>query len=149
ELTRDALFEALRKRRHYGTTGTRLFLDLRGTFAQPVIGFAEDPQLGPASELRVREAHMGDIIRPGSVPLQLTAEVIGTAPIDRVDVLHGTRVAQTVRPFGAADLGRRVRVLWQGAEYRGRGRETMWQGKLSLTGNRFTRFAAVNFLNPE
>ena len=29
ELTRDALFEALRRRRHYGTTGTRLFMDLR------------------------------------------------------------------------------------------------------------------------
>jgi hypothetical protein len=149
ELTRDALFEALRQRRHYGTTGTRLFLDLRGDFAQPVTGFAEDPQLGPAREFSVREAHMGDIIRPGSVPMRLTAEVIGTAPIDRVDVLHGTRVAQTVRPFAAADLGRRVRVLWQGAEYRGRGRETIWQGKLSLTGNRFTRFAPVNFLNPE
>ena len=79
----------------------------------------------------------------------VTAEVIGTAPIERVDVLHGTRVAQTVRPFAAADLGRRVRVLWQGAEYRGRGRETMWQGKLTLRGNRFARFAPVNFLNPE
>jgi hypothetical protein len=42
-----------------------------------------------------------------------------------------------------------VRLLWEGAEYRGRGRETVWQGKLTLTGNRFTRFAAVNFLNPE
>ena len=31
ELTRDALFDALRRRHHYGTTGTRLFLDLRGT----------------------------------------------------------------------------------------------------------------------
>jgi hypothetical protein len=39
ELTRDALFEALRRRRHYGTTGTRLFLDLCGTFEQPVTGF--------------------------------------------------------------------------------------------------------------
>jgi hypothetical protein len=58
-------------------------------------------------------------------------------------------VVETVRPFAAADLGRRVRVLWQGAEYRGRGRETLWQGKLTLTGNRFTRFAPVNFLNPE
>ena len=52
-------------------------------------------------------------------------------------------------PIAAADLGRRVRVLWQGAEYRGRGRETIWQGKLTLTGNRIARFAAVNFLNPE
>jgi hypothetical protein len=54
-----------------------------------------------------------------------------------------------VRPYAAADLGRRVRVLWEGAEYRGRGRETLWQGKLNLGGNRITRFAAVNFLNPE
>ena len=75
--------------------------------------------------------------------------MIGTAPIERVDVLHGTRVVQTVRPYAAADLGRRVRVLWQGAEYRGRGRETDWQGKLTLAGNRIARFAPVNFLNPE
>ena len=149
ELTRDALFEALRRRRHYGTTGMRLFLDLSGSFAEPVTAFVEDPRLAGSEELSVREALMGDIIRPGKGPMQLAAEVIGTAPIDRVDVLHGTRVAQTVRPFTAADLGRRVRVLWQGAEYRGRGRETVWQGKLTLTGNRFLRFAPVNFLNPE
>jgi hypothetical protein len=149
ELTRDALFEALRRRRHYGTTGTRLFLDLRGTFAQPVTAFSEDPQLARADEYAVREVLMGDIVRPGPVPMRLHAEVIGTSPIERVDVLHGTRVAQTVRPFSAADLGRRVRVLWQGAEYRGRGRETLWRGKLTLTDNRIARFAAVNFLNPE
>ena len=69
--------------------------------------------------------------------------------VERLDVLHGAKVVQTARPFTAADLGRRVRVTWQGAEYRGRGRETMWQGKLRLAGNRFTRFASVNFLNPE
>ena len=40
-------------------------------------------------------------------------------------------------------------MLWQGAEYRGRGRETIWQGKLAVTGNRIARFAPVNFLNPE
>src|SRR5262245_22720526 len=92
---------------------------------------------------------MGDIIRPGSVPMRLAAEVIGTAPIERLDVLHGVNVVQTARPFAASDLGRRVRVTWQGAEYRGRGRETMWRGTLTLKGNRFARFAPVNFLNPE
>jgi hypothetical protein len=81
--------------------------------------------------------------------MRLNVEAIGTAPIDRLDVLHGTRLVETVRPFTAADFGRRVRVLWQGAEYRGRGRETLWQGRVTLTGNRFTRFAPVNFLNPE
>jgi hypothetical protein len=156
ELTRDAVFEALRRRRHYGTTGMRLYLDLIGTFAEPVTAFTEDPQLGGGQELSVREAQlsmrearMGDIVRPGRVPMRLAVEVIGTAPIDRVDVLHGTRVVETARPFGAGDLGRRVRVLWQGAEYRGRGRETLWQGKLTLAGNRFLCFGPVNFLNPE
>jgi hypothetical protein len=149
ELTRDALFEALRTRRHYGTTGTRLFLDVHGTFASAVTGFADDPKLGAAQEFAVREAMMGDIIRPRGVPMKLVIEVIGTAPLDHVDVLHGMRVAQTQRAFGAADLGRRDRVLWHGAEYRGRGRETFWDGKLAVTGNRIARFAPVNFLNPE
>jgi len=149
ELTRDALFEALRQRRHYGTTGARIFVDLHAAFEQPATGFSEDPQLGPASEFAVQRASMGDIIRPGRMPMHLAAEVIGTAPIERVDVLHGTSVAKTVRPYGASDLGRRLRVLWQGAEYRGRGRETLWQGKLKVSGNRIVRFAPVNFLNPE
>jgi hypothetical protein len=149
ELTRDALFEALRRRRHYGTTGARIFMDLHASFDQPVTGFSEDPQLGPTSEFAVQRAMMGDIIRSGRVPMHLAVEVIGTAPIERVDVLHGTSVAQTFRTFGASDLGRRVRLVWQGAEYRGRGRETLWEGKLTVTGNRIARFAPVNFLNPE
>jgi hypothetical protein len=149
ELTRDALFEALRRRRHYGTTGARIFIDLRGSFERSVTGYSDDPQLGSTHEFSVTEVRMGDIIRPGTVPMRLAAEVIGTAPIDRVDILHGTAVVRTIRPFTSADLGRRVRVLWQGAEYRGRGRETHWQGRLTLTDNRFSRHAPVNFLNPE
>jgi hypothetical protein len=149
ELTRDALFEALRRRHHYGTTGSRIFVDLKATFDRPVTGFSEDPKLGPAKEFSVREAVMGDIIRPAGATMRLSVEVIGTAPVERVDILHGTQVVQSVRPFAAGDLGRRVRVLWQGAEYRGRGRETHWQGQLTLTGNCIARFEPVNFLNPE
>src|SRR5207344_1852173 len=55
-LTRDALFEALRRRHHYGTTGTRMFIDLRATFEKPVTGFSEDPKLAPAKEFLVCEA---------------------------------------------------------------------------------------------
>ena len=88
-------------------------------------------------------------LNPKTVPMKLSVEVIGTAPVDRVDVLHGTQIVQSGRPFTASDLGRRVRILWQGAEYRGRGRETLWQGKLTVAGNSIARFAPVNFLNPE
>ena len=149
DLSRDALFEALRKRRHYGTTGPRMFMDVRATFASPVTLFSDDPKLGPMQTRSATEAAMGDIVAPGATPMKLIAEIIGTAPIERVDVLHGKEVAASVRPYAAADLGRRIRVRWEGAEYRGRGRETMWQGKLALDGNRIVRFALVNFLNPE
>lgn len=149
ELTRDALFAALRQRHHYGTTGTRLSIDLSGKFETPVTHLSDDPQIGPAHETQTRNVSMGDIVRPGSTAMRLVANVVGTAPIERVDVMHGTHVAETIRPYKASDLGRRVRILWQGAEYRGRGRETIWRGKLSVTGNRIERFAAMNFLNPE
>jgi hypothetical protein len=149
ELSRDALFAALRARHHYGTTGTRIFIDLVGKFASDVARFSDDPQLGPAQQELVHEVLMGDIVRPGATPMRLEAEVVGTEPIERVDVLHGPNVVQTVRPFASADLGRRVRVMWQGAEYRGRGREVLWKGVLTVEGNRIVRFAPVNFLNPE
>jgi hypothetical protein len=148
-LDRDALFAALRARHHYGTTGVRIFVDVRGTFASPVTRFSEDPQLGPTQESTVREALMGDIIRAGTTPMHLTAEVIGTAPVERVDLIHGTKIVHSVRPYASGDLGRRVRVTWQGAEYRGRGREVLWKGALTVGGNRIARFAPVNFLNPE
>ncbi len=149
ELTRDALFAALRSRRHYGTTGTRLWLDVKGRFAMPVVRFNDDPTLGTASFASATDVVMGDIVRPGRTPMRLDVEAIGTAPIDRVDVLAGTRVVHTERGFAAADCKQRVRILWQGAEYRGRGRETLWRGSLRVGGNRFERFAPVNFLNPE
>lgn len=149
ELTRDALFAALRARHHYGTTGTRLLLDVRGTFETPVTLLSDDPALGPATETPADEVQMGDIVRPGATPMRLAVEAIGTAPVERVDVFHGATPVRTVRPYAASDLGRRVRVLWQGAEYRGRGREVVWQGKLAVAGNRIARFSPVNFLNPE
>jgi Protein of unknown function (DUF3604) len=149
QLSRDAVFDALHCRRHYGTTGTRIFMDLNGSFEAEVTGFSEDPQLGPVREIKTRLASMGDIIRPGSVAMHLAAEVIGTAPVERLDIMHGVEVAETIRPFTEADLGKRIRVMWQGAEYRGRGRETLWQGNVTITGNRIARFAPVNFLNPE
>src|SRR5262249_13731118 len=93
ELTRDALFGGLRKRHHYGTTGPRIFIDLQASFDQPVSKFSDDPNLVSAQTLSVNEALMGDIIRPGATTMRLSASVIGTAPIERVDVLQGKEVA--------------------------------------------------------
>lgn len=149
DLSRDSLFAALRARRHYGTTGPRIFMDVQARFASPVTVFSDDPKLGPVQTHSATEALVGDIVAPGETTMTLTVDVIGTQPVEQVDVLHGKRVAASFRPYAAADLGRRIRVRWEGAEYRGRGRETVWQGMLSVAGNRIARFAPVNFLNPE
>jgi len=92
---------------------------------------------------------MGAIVANGGVPMQLSADVIGSSPIDRVDIFHGKTLIRTVRPFSKDDLGKRIRVMWSGAEYRGRGREVNWRGKASVLGNHVERAEAVNFLNPD
>jgi hypothetical protein len=46
DLTRDGLFEALRSRHHYATTGCRAHLDVRVRFDRPAEKFADDPAMG-------------------------------------------------------------------------------------------------------
>jgi hypothetical protein len=148
-LDRDTVFDALRQRRHYGTTGTRLYMSVKGTFDKPVQLYADDPLLGPTTSRASTEVMMGAIVANDGATMHLSAEVIGSAPIDRVDIFHRKTLMRTVRPFASSDLGKRIRVMWSGAEYRGRGREVNWHGKASVVGNRIERIEAVNFLNPD
>ncbi|MDN5927061.1 MAG: DUF3604 domain-containing protein [Hyphomicrobiales bacterium] len=144
ELTREAWFEAVRARHHYGTTGTRMALSVTGQFSEPV-ELLDDEGRGTSTTTAI----MGDIIRVESQTLSLMIEAIGSAPIERIDVFEGKELVRTVRPYSQEDLGQRIRVIWQGAEYRGRGREVLWRGSATLQGNRFSDCVAVNFLNPE
>ena len=79
--------------------------------------------------------------------VELAIEVIGSAPIERLDIYDGLDLIETVRPYGAGDLGRRVRLVYEGAEYRGRARTTTWDGSLSIEGNRIVRTAVINNWN--
>jgi len=45
-------------------------------------------------------------------------------------------------------LGRRVKLLWEGARYRGRGRMATWDGRARVRGNRILAFQPINFDNP-
>lgn len=92
---------------------------------------------------------MGDIVRAAGGTVELAVEVIGSAPIERVTVFNGAEPIAVHRPHGAADLGRRIRVIWEGAEYRGRSREVFWRGTCRLAGNRFERAQAFNLFNQD
>ena len=147
ELTRAGLFDALRRRHHYATTGCRVVLDVRAAFDAEAEVYADDPQLGPTTSTAVRTAMMGDIVRCDDGAVEFTVEALASAPIERLEIRNGLDVLEIWRPYDEAALGRRIRVIWEGSEYRGRGRQTIWDGGCTLTGNAFERIAPINLWN--
>ena len=127
-LTRESVWEAYRARRVYATTGARIFLDVETEDGIPMGGLLT-ARSGSGPGFRIR--------------------VCGTAPIERVEVRNGMRVVKCFRTYTAADLSNRLKLLWEGAEVRGRGRQVTWNGSLTLSGNRIRRVTALNFHNPD
>ena len=127
-LDRDAVWEAYQQRRVYATTGARIFLDV---------------DAGP-------ELPMGTVtdIDAASLP-ELRIAVHGTAPIERIEIRNAMRVLRTVYPETSPDPSGRIKILWQGAEVRGRGRQVNWDGDLRMRGNRIHDVQTINFHNHE
>ncbi len=126
ELTRQAIFEALKGRRCYGTTGPRIDL-----------WFEADGQ------------PMGACIE-ASEPVEIQAAVIGTASVEALLLYEGCRVIRTVRPkaFSAMNHSRRIRVSWEGARSRGRARRATWDGAIHLRGSEIERAQTFAFDSP-
>ena len=147
DLTRAGLIDALRRRHHYGTTGCRMFLATGAAFDSSAELFDDDPNLGPAPSHEVGQAMMGDILRCGDSEVTFDIDIATSSPVERVDIRNGLETLEVYRPFEDAELGRRIRVIWEGSEYRGRGRQTIWDGKAVLSGNRFEKTSAINHYN--
>ncbi|MEO1980553.1 MAG: DUF3604 domain-containing protein, partial [Fuerstiella sp.] len=127
-LDRDAVWEAYQQRRVYATTGARILLDVQTTAGHTI----------------------GEVANVGrGESLELSVAVAGTASLERVEVRNGMRVLKTLRTYSSRDLSNRIKLLWQGAELRGRGRQVNWNGSLSLDAARIESFSTINFWNPE
>jgi len=146
-LSRKGIMEALRRRHHYGSTGCRALLDTHTVFEQPARRYHEDPNLGDRSYDNVTEAMMGDIVGSDAKAVTFKVDVVGSAPIERLDIRNGVETLEVYRPYTNEQLGRRIRVIWEGSEYRGRGRETIWDGRAILDGNAFERVLPINRYN--
>ncbi len=149
-LDRDAVFEAMRRRHHYGTTGCRMHVDVSVDIPGGGTLFERNPDAVPdAPSHDVTRAIMGDIVRTGADEVELNVAVAAHAGIERIEIRNGLETLETVRPFTDSDLGERIRVLWSGAEYRGRGRNTTWSGRAQLSEACITRFEMINQWNHE
>ncbi len=78
KLTRESLFDALRNRRCYATTGARIVADFS----------VNDEPAG------------GQFVIHRDAQRRLSVEVHGTAPIDRVDIVRNEKVVHTVKGNG-------------------------------------------------
>ncbi|MFO0991509.1 MAG: DUF3604 domain-containing protein [Hyphomicrobiales bacterium] len=147
-LDRDAIFEAMRRRRHYGTTGNRMILDVAVHLAEDGDSFLRDPMVFPdAPYERTRHLIMGDIARLRSGEAELVVNAIGSAPIERLDIFDGLDLIETIHPYGEEELGSRIRLIYEGSEYRGRARTTVWDGSLGISGNTILTATMINNWN--
>lgn len=149
EFSRSGVFDALRRRHHYATSGNRMILDTRVDFPAPATLYDQDPNLGPTGTSEVTRAGMGDILKTDAEQVEFFVDLVASAPVERMIIRNALTDAHIVRPYTEASLGRRVRILFEGARYRGRGRETSWDGSLALSGNAVERLRPVNFHNLE
>jgi hypothetical protein len=131
KLDRESVFQAIKARHFYATSGSRALLDL-------------SLDLGNG-----QSAMMGDVVDDWVNDPVLHVRLAGSAPVERIDVYNGLNIIQTYRPYGKDDLGQRVKVLWNGARVRGQDRVVNWDGTLTVTGNRIVDSATINFWNPE
>jgi hypothetical protein len=98
-----------------------------------------------------RSAIMGDVVDMGGGDTgapRLRVRVVGTAAVEGVQVRNGLQVVRTLRPYGRDDLGGRVKIVWSGAEVRGRDRMASWDGGLRVQGNAILGATPINFWNP-
>ena len=146
ELTRAGIMEGLRRRHHYGTTGNRVVLSTHVSFDQSAELILENPD-GEEQVKPCTRAMMGDIVRCNQEVVTFEIDLHSPSPIERIDIRNGLETLEVYRPYDEQSLGRRIRVLWEGSEYRGRGRETIWDGFAQLTDNEFESLTPINRYN--
>ncbi len=121
-LTREGVWEALRSRRCYATTGERIILWVEA------------------------DGHpMGTEFLATSPP-EFRVEVVGTAPLELVEIRRGLEAVYS-HPLAevAADGPWRVKVAWGGARLKGRGRQTRWDGRLVIERGRLLTVEEFGF----
>ena len=112
ELTREAIWDALKRRRCYATTGERIVL-----------------------EFSAGDARMGEDVRWTDVP-PFDVRVEGTAPIETIDLFRDTERIDGVDLLAEGERSPRVRVAWRGASAPGNWQRARmdWNGGLRVDG---------------
>ncbi len=123
DLTIEGVLEALKARRGYGTTGARMYIRVDGD------GHAMGQEYTTIS------------------PPTLSATVVGTAPLESVELYRGTECVY-VSPLALRPNGNKVRILWEGASRRTSYSGVIWDGLLRVSGAQVALQDVVRFDSP-
>ena len=151
-LSRDTILDAIRARHHYATTGGphgRPLITLDASFPAGGTLYHDDPRHGRDQGRAATNAIMGDIVHLPSGEVEIDVDIRAGVAIERVDIFNGLELVETVRPYRQEELGNRIRVIWEGAEYRGRFRQVIWDGSAFLSQNEIVSAEAINFFNKD
>ena len=126
-----------------------MYIDLKANFTSEGLVFHDDPKLFDTKGRNSKEAIMGDIVNLPNGEMSLNISVSTAVAIERLDIFNGSELIETFKPFTEKDLGNRIRVIWEGAEYRGRFRQTIWDGEAEIYNNEILNSNPINFFNPD
>jgi len=109
ELTRNSIFDALKQRHCYGTTGTRILLDFGAN-----------------------DAEMGNVVQGVTDAVNIHTHVIGTDNLESLQLYQGTQLIHEERPntIKSPTESNHIRISWQGSRERGRQRRVVWDGAI-------------------
>lgn len=125
-LNRESILEALKAKCCYATTGERIILKF----------FCDGYP-------------MGSSINVDCLPI-MDVEVVGTAPLEKVEILLGKEVVYSHPIKDKRDFKQdEIKILWGGADTTTRGRHTVWDGEIRIKNGKFIKVIPVAFDNPK
>ena len=120
ETSRQGIYDGMMARHCYGTTGARMFLDVK-----------------------VQDQMMGDVVQGGG-PTRITGTVHGTAPIESISLFNRSEELKQFQPNPETRDPNRIKIIWSGATHQDRGRFMNWDGGLQMTGGSIKRATPLN-----
>ena len=123
DVSLDSFFEAMRARRFFATTGTRMILNVKSG-----------------------DHYMGEEFTTSELPT-VNAEVRGTNSLESVELYRGLQCIYS-HPIPMRQCANRVRILWKGSSRKTSYSGIIWDGTLNVTDGKILAAETVRFDSP-